>query len=52
MCMGIFDAETEVRYSPRARAVSSEAFLFGADDLSTFDVVISQHDYACGPKFL
>ena len=40
VCVSIFDAETEVRDGSRGGAVGPEAFLFGAQDLSAFDVVI------------
>ncbi len=39
--VGVFDAEPEVRDGPRAGAFDPEAFLLWAQDLSTFDVVVS-----------
>ena len=52
MCVDIFDAETEVYDGSRAREVCSKAFLFGAEDFCTLDVVGGQHDYARGPEFV
>ena len=52
MRVGIFDANTEVCDGPKTRAVSSKAFLFGAEDFSTFDIVSGHHGYACGPEFV
>ena len=50
VCVSIFDAKTEVCEGPRARAVRSKAFLFGAEDFSTLDVAGGQHEYGRGPK--
>ena len=52
VCMGVFNAQSQVCGESCARAAHSKSFLFGAEDFSTFDIVSGQHGYACGPEFV
>ena len=52
MGVSVLDAEAQVRDSPGAGAVRSEALLFRAEDLPALYIVCGQYDNARGPEFI